>query len=368
MDARPHCYACDTVASHCICARVDGVDNRTAITLVQHPRERRHPFGTARIARLGLSNFAMHVLEPDDPLDVPRDAAVLFPDPGAPSLTELPPSSRPRHLVVIDGTWAHASQLRRNHPSLAPLSAVTLPPGPPSRYRIRREPSDEAISTIEAIVRALRVLEPETRGVDGLLDTFDAMIDDQLETRSAHAYSPRHRRTPRLPKPLPEVLLGPTDDVVLVHAELHMPRGQARRFPLRVTAARTRPGPRVDALVESPIPPSDSRWRNLELEGDTLAATLSLDALAPALARVIREGDTLLAWAQPVCDLLAELGFDHPTISVKHVYANQHEGRVGSLDDVMGRLGDPPLDVWAPGRAGRQLAQLARVVERLRER
>ncbi|HBQ11890.1 MAG TPA: DTW domain-containing protein, partial [Myxococcales bacterium] len=185
MDARPHCYACDKVASHCICARVDGVDNRTAITLVQHPRERRHPFGTARIARLGLSNFAMHVLEPDDPLDVPRDAAVLFPDPGAPSLTELPPSRRPRHLVVIDGTWAHASQLRRNHPSLAPLSAVTLPPGPPSRYRIRREPSDEAISTIEAIVRALRVLEPETRGVDGLLDTFDAMIDDQLETRSA---------------------------------------------------------------------------------------------------------------------------------------------------------------------------------------
>ena len=345
MDARPHCYACDKVASHCICARVDGVDNRTAITLVQHPRERRHPFGTARIARLGLSNFAMHVLEPDDPLDVPRDAAVLFPDPGAPSLSELPPSSRPRHLVVIDGTWAHASQLRRNHPSLARLPAVTLPAGPPSRYRIRREPSDEAISTIEAIVRALRVLEPETRGVDGLLDTFDAMIDDQLETRSAHAYSPRHRRTPRVPKPLPEVLLGPTDDVVLVHAELHMPRSQARRFPLRVTAARTRPGPRVDALVESPIPPSDSRWRTLELEGDTL-----------------------LAWAQPVCDLLAELGFDHPTISVKHVYANQHEGRVGSLDDVMGRLGDPPLDVWAPGRAGRQLAQLARVVERLRER
>ncbi|HHH10935.1 MAG TPA: DTW domain-containing protein, partial [Sorangium sp.] len=55
--ARPFCYRCHKPAVTCICARVKRVDNRTKIWLLQHPRERFHPIGTARIARLGLGRF-----------------------------------------------------------------------------------------------------------------------------------------------------------------------------------------------------------------------------------------------------------------------------------------------------------------------
>ena len=369
MNAREHCYVCDKVLSLCLCERIASVDNRTAITIVQHPRERRHPFGTARIARLGLGNVAVHVVGREATgLRLPADAALLFPDPGAPVLSAMPAADRPTHLVAIDGTWAHAAQLRRSHPELASLRAVTLAPEGPSRYRIRREPNEQAISTIEAIVRALKVLEPETAGLDALLASFDAMIDDQLERRGEHPQTPRHRHTPRAKKPWPEVFRTDSDDIALVCAELHQPRGQELRFPLRVVAARAHPGPLVDALVNSPIPPSASRVRNMELGPLAFEGALDPATLAEALRGVIRPADTIVAWAQSPGSMLRALGFTQPFLSAKHYYAHPRDGRLGSIDDVVAELGGGPVEPWARGRAGRQIAQLARIVAAMRAR
>jgi DTW domain-containing protein YfiP len=55
---------------------------------------------------------------------------------------------------------------------------VRLSTNEPSRYRgVRREPKADYVATVEAIVHALRILEPQTRGLDGLLRSFSAMIE-----------------------------------------------------------------------------------------------------------------------------------------------------------------------------------------------
>ena len=54
--ARPTCYRCLRPRVSCVCGLITPVDNRTRVVIVQHPRERRHPFGTVRLARLGLRN------------------------------------------------------------------------------------------------------------------------------------------------------------------------------------------------------------------------------------------------------------------------------------------------------------------------
>lgn len=365
--ARLHCYACDKVASMCICDRVAAVDNRTGLTIVQDRREERHPFGTVRIARLGLSHLTTHVVDRgSEEFQLPIGAAVLFPDEGAPVLSALSDSERPRHLVVIDGTWAQASQLRRNHPALAPLPGVRLAPEGPSRYRIRREPHEQAVSTIEAIVRALKILEPETPGLDGLLTSFDSMIDDQLLRRSRHAYAPRHRHSPRIKKPLPEVFRRESEDVALVYIELHQPAGQAARFALRVTAARPHRCQLVDLLVRSPLPPSAQRTKNMELGSLCVDDALEPEEVTERLRALLRPTDTVVAWAQKTGPALRSLGVRQPFLSAKHHYANHVDGRVGSLDDVVAGLGGPRIEPWAPGRAGRQIAQLDRVVAAMR--
>jgi DTW domain-containing protein YfiP len=78
------------------------------------------------------------------------------------------------------GPWGQASKLYRENGWLAALPHYALSPSEPSRYRIRREPRPNFISTIEAVVAALRILEPATEGLDALLTAFDEMIDAQV--------------------------------------------------------------------------------------------------------------------------------------------------------------------------------------------
>ncbi len=175
----------------CICATVRCVDNRTAVTVLQHPRERFHAIGTARIARLGLKRVRIETCAPWENNEtllevIPPDAALLYPVPGAESMTALEPAAMPRHLVVLDGTWFHAKKIYDCSERLRRLRAVTLP-DLRSDYRIRREPRSGYVSTIEAIVAALRIAEPDTEGLGGLLTAFGQMIDRQLEAKAAAA-------------------------------------------------------------------------------------------------------------------------------------------------------------------------------------
>lgn len=183
------CYHCFKPQVACICASIERVANETGIIILQHPRERFHAIGTARIARLALASVRVERCSPW--LDasalraqLPEQTALLYPAAGARELITLPVAERPRHLVILDGTWFHAKKIFDAHHWLHDLPHVRLTPSAPSRYRIRPEPKAHYVATVEAIVYALRIIEPQTRGLDGLLRSFAAMVDRQA------AYTP----------------------------------------------------------------------------------------------------------------------------------------------------------------------------------
>jgi DTW domain-containing protein YfiP len=80
---------------------------------------------------------------------------------------------------VLDGTWFLAKKIYDAHCWLHDLPHVALTPSEPSAYRIRRQPRDGYVATLEAIVCALRILEPETPGIDRLREAFATMIARQ---------------------------------------------------------------------------------------------------------------------------------------------------------------------------------------------
>jgi DTW domain-containing protein len=183
---RPSCDRCLRPAVGCVCALVRRVQPRTRIVVVQHPRERRHPFGTLRLARLGLEGLEVHVASRDGSGRTrcrpcaPLGAALLYPSADAIDIAELP--VRPAALVVVDGTWFTARKLVRDNAWLQELPRVKVTPPRAGRYRIRRAPDpSRQLATIEAIAYALQVLEPDTTGVGELLTAFEAMIDRQLQ-------------------------------------------------------------------------------------------------------------------------------------------------------------------------------------------
>ncbi len=197
---RPTCYRCFRPEVGCICGLVRRVDNRTHVLIVQHPRERKHPFGTARIARLGLAKVEVMRAEkeyPDGEMWVPHrdvgNAAVLFPSRTATTLGEGEPVSLDT-LVVIDGTWSEAQKLLHITPWMRALPCVSLSPPRPGNYRIRKakNPALE-VSTIEAIAYALGHLEPGTPGIGGLVEDFDAVIDHQISLQAGR-FVPRVKK------------------------------------------------------------------------------------------------------------------------------------------------------------------------------
>ena len=179
------CARCRRPEVVCYCAQLPQLPTRTRVLVLQHPRERRVGIGTARMAQLALPNSLLRVGIDfaDDPV-VQRDAGGR----GA----ELPALPRPRRarrarararkqpitLVVVDGTWSQARTLVRVNPALAALPRIAFTPRRRSAYdRIRREPADFCVSTIEALTEVLNVLEPDGAPFDPLLVPFHAMVD-----------------------------------------------------------------------------------------------------------------------------------------------------------------------------------------------
>jgi DTW domain-containing protein YfiP len=168
-----------------VCASIARVHNETGLLILQHPRERLHPLGTVRIARLGFARvrvvpFSQWTADTLPPLAVPSGTALLYPSATGRELSTVPRAERPRHLIVLDGTWFQARKIYKAHRWLRDLPHVHITPDRPSGYGgTRAEPRAHYVATVEAIVLALQVLEPQTPGLDGLLQSFAAMVARQ---------------------------------------------------------------------------------------------------------------------------------------------------------------------------------------------
>lgn len=169
----------------CFCARLPSLATRTRVVLVIHRVEDRKSTNTGRVALACLPSGRVVVRgEPDAPpprilRDDGTEPLLLFPHEDAAPLAPRMPGEPPVTLVVPDGTWRQASKVRARCPELAGIRAVSLPPGAPSRYRLRAEAHASALSTIEALARALGILEgPAVQ--TALEDVLDAVVHRTL--------------------------------------------------------------------------------------------------------------------------------------------------------------------------------------------
>ncbi|TDV70370.1 tRNA-uridine aminocarboxypropyltransferase [Pseudomonas sp. LP_7_YM] len=193
---RACCQRCHRPEGHCLCALIPRLESRTRVLILQHPSEVNHALNTARLAALGLSNAQLLVGEVFENLapwlNVPGyQPRLLFPGEGATALTEQKVDSEHTLLVVPDGTWRKARKLLHLNPLLAALPRVTLESAPASRYRIRKAPAPDALSTLEAITHALETLEPE-RTFQALLRPFEVLIEGQIAAMGEETFRRNH--------------------------------------------------------------------------------------------------------------------------------------------------------------------------------
>lgn len=195
--SRPRCPRCQRPATHCLCPLIPSLASRTEVLILQHPSETGHALNTARLAALGLVNARLQVGERFEDLQAPGVRSVLlFPGEAAQDLAgDFVADARPLRLVVPDGTWRKARKLLHLNPELAAMERVTLPPGLASRYRLRKAPGPGALSTLEAIVEALCLLEGR-RDFEALLQPFERLIEGQIEAMGDEVFQRNHARPP----------------------------------------------------------------------------------------------------------------------------------------------------------------------------
>jgi DTW domain-containing protein YfiP len=169
----------------CVCAALPRLETRTRVVVVMHRREQFRTTNTARLALACLPNSRLVLYDPRVPkseavCSLPEPTPVLlFPAAGAVPLDRwLEAHPLPQTLVVPDGAWNQASRMRRRLPALADLPCVSLPAGRPSAYRLRTADRRTRVSTLEAIARALALLEsPE---IGAALERVLAMMVDRM--------------------------------------------------------------------------------------------------------------------------------------------------------------------------------------------
>jgi DTW domain-containing protein len=362
---RERCYRCLRPTALCHCADLPTVPTQTRIVILQHPHERTHPFGTARLARLCLPNASVHVPYAgytgtlEQPLDVPADAVVLYPAPNAPLLQELAGKATPSTLIAIDGTWAHAKRLYRENRWLHALPHARLDPAAPSRYRIRKEPRPDYISTLEAIIEALRILEPSTPGIDAPLLAFDRMIDRQIaHAQQVQRFGRRKEARQRPSRALTPLLQDPR--LCITYAESALPGGNpaATRELVQWVAARL-DGEVFEALLQpGPVPPLAHHLAHMRLGAADFAGAEPIAAAAARFHAWLPAGAPLAAWTPTTIDWgQAMLPPDTEAIALKTNYCNHVNHRAGFLEDVVREQRLEVVPVRCRGRAAERLGR-----------
>ncbi len=185
------CRRCRMHQRLCLCALMPRITTRTRLLLVIHRDEERKPSNTGLLAAQCLENSEVWVrgVHGEPPPQFLSDESVqpllLYPQATAIPIAKFAASPLPITLIVPDGTWRQAGKVKARMPGLGEVPCVSLPKeDAPTHYRLRRETKNHGLATLEAIARAMGILEgAQVR--DSLERIFQIMVERTLRLRGA---------------------------------------------------------------------------------------------------------------------------------------------------------------------------------------
>ncbi len=133
--------------------------------------------------------------------DENNNCYVLYPGEDSIVLNEnpLPKNEKQNVVFLIDSTWHNAKKLLRDSPNLQELPKVSFEHTKNSEFKIKEQPLDLCLSTIESTLCVLELLTLNgSEGLssvelDGFLEPFRKMVEYQVKCTTLENKSPRFR-------------------------------------------------------------------------------------------------------------------------------------------------------------------------------
>jgi DTW domain-containing protein YfiP len=187
------CPGCFLHRSLCLCDAIPVLNLKTKVSLIIHSREMKKTTNTGRLALRALSNSELRVrgekrdgcrLDLGDLLSENYQSLLFYPSPDASELDAkfLSSFAKPIQLIVPDGSWRQAGKVHSRHPELKHLPRIMISEKNSARHHLRAETTEYGMSTLEAIAKALKVIEGEAVGRQ-LQELYQLKLERTLRAR-----------------------------------------------------------------------------------------------------------------------------------------------------------------------------------------
>lgn len=180
LDSQHRCPRCEIRQPLCFCDFIPQVTVPTRVIILMHTAEEMLTTNTAKLAAKALTNCDLRIRGKKGETSCTKilspaggNSLLLYPSAHAQELNAdfARKLSFPVNLIVPDGSWSQTRKFVRRDEALAGIPHVKLPKGTPSAYRLRLQPQEEGLCTLEAIARSLGILESQNvqRQLENLL-------------------------------------------------------------------------------------------------------------------------------------------------------------------------------------------------------
>jgi len=197
---RKKCYRCYRPKSSCMCDNIRAIETHTKFIVLMHPKEfKKTKNGTGHLTHLSLPNSELfmgidfsHHARMNEIIET-HESFILYPSPHAINLSQHNPRTenalhvkKPMAIFLIDSTWACSLKMMRESQNLQGLSHISFDATKRSEFKIKEQPLEYCLSTIESTLTVLELLnrwQIETiaqEKLEAFLTPFHAMIDYQL--------------------------------------------------------------------------------------------------------------------------------------------------------------------------------------------
>jgi DTW domain-containing protein YfiP len=177
-----------------MCEHISAIDTKTKFVILMHTKEfKKTKNGTGHLTHLSLPNSELfmgidftHHKRINEILES-HQCYILYPSREAINLSREPLHVKKNIAIfIIDSTWACALKMMRLSTNLHGLSHISFEPTKRSEFKIKEQPLDYCLSTIESTLSVLELLNTweieriEQRQFNAFLNPFHTMIAYQL--------------------------------------------------------------------------------------------------------------------------------------------------------------------------------------------
>lgn len=197
-DQREVCYTCYRPKSSCVCQfTINPIVTNTKFVILMHPKEyRKTKNGTGHMTNNSLENcelyvgidFTNHSRVNELLNDETYEAYILYPDVNSIKLnTQKLPNEKKALVFIIDSTWPCSKKMLRLSKNLHNLKKVSFEHDKSSQFKIKTQPNQYCLSTIESTLCLLELLNLQNienisaNSLENFLTPFEKMVEYQVQ-------------------------------------------------------------------------------------------------------------------------------------------------------------------------------------------